>query len=124
MTLTADDPSTGVPAVDAVVVWAAAIAAVAGMLGLLWRAARPIRRVVRLVEEFAEDWHGIPPRSGVEGRPGVMQRLERIERAMGDVVHEVRPNAGGSMRDAINRVDRRTASLAGDEETPPAGPPD
>lgn len=39
-------------------------------------------------------------------------------RTVGVVVHEVRPNNGGSMRDAIHRVDRRTASIVGDEEPP------
>jgi hypothetical protein len=33
-----------------------------------------------------------------------MERLDRIE-------HELKPNSGGSMRDAIDRVDQRTAHL-------------
>jgi hypothetical protein len=44
-------------------------------------------------------------------RPGVMERLDRIERTVGIVAHEVRPNGGSSMRDAVDRVDSRTASL-------------
>ncbi|WP_329368677.1 hypothetical protein OG896_24415 [Streptomyces sp. NBC_00669] len=110
------DPSTGVHALDLVVVWAAAIAAVAGLLGLAWRVIRQLRRLATLVERFVEDWNGVPTRPGVEGHPGVMERLHAIEAAMADVVHEVRPNNGSSMRDAVDRVDRRTANLAGDDD--------
>ncbi|WNI20296.1 hypothetical protein [Actinacidiphila sp. ITFR-21] len=112
------DGTTGVSFVDHAAIWATAIAAVLALGGLLWRLARPLRRVVRRIEELADDWHGVPARPGVEGRPGVMERLSRIEHAMGAVVHEVRPNAGGSMRDAMDRVDRRTASILG--EPPPS----
>ena len=116
--------STGIGALDAAAVWAGGVVAVLGFLGGLWRFLRRGRAVVRRLDQFIDDWQGTESRPGVEGRPGVMERLSRIERTVGVVVHEVRPNAGGSMRDAINRVDRRTASLAGDEEIPPAGPPD
>jgi hypothetical protein len=40
-----------------------------------------------------------------------MARLETIERSTGVVADEVRPNGGGSMRDAVDRVDQRTANL-------------
>jgi len=48
-----------------------------------------------------------------------MQRLDTIERTVGIVAHEVRVNNGSSLRDAVHRVDRRTASIVGDEEPPP-----
>jgi len=37
---------------------------------------------------------------------------------MGIDAHEVQPNGGSSLRDAVHRVDRRTASIVGDEEPP------
>lgn len=111
------DPSTGVPALDLVVVWAAAIAAVAGLLGLAWRLIRQFRHLVRMLDQFVEEWHGAESRPGVEGHPGVLERLHRIEAGMSDLVHEVRPNDGHSMRDAVDRVDRRTANLAGGSDT-------
>ena len=107
--------STGIGAVDAAVVWAIAIVAILGLLGALWRLVRPLRRIVQLVDMFWEDWQGTPGRPGVPPRPGVMARLDRIEDRVGIVVHEVRPNGGGSMRDAIDRVDARTAPPPGDE---------
>jgi hypothetical protein len=48
-----------------------------------------------------------------------MERLDRIEQRVGIVVHEVRPNGGGSLRDAVHRVDCRTAELTGNQEPPP-----
>lgn len=113
------DGTTGVSFVDHAAIWATAIAAVFVLGGLLWRLARPLRRVVRIVEDFADDWHGVPARPGVEGRAGVMERLGRIERSMGAVAHEVRPNNGSSMRDAMDRVDRRTASIMGEDPPSP-----
>jgi hypothetical protein len=105
-----------VAALDTAVVWAAAITAVAGVGAVLWRATRPLRALGRRVEDFIDDWTGVPGRPGVEQRPGVMERLDRIERTVGIVAHEVRPNGGSSMRDAVDRVDSRTASLTRDSD--------
>jgi hypothetical protein len=84
--------------------------------------ARRLRSIARRVDEFIDDWRGVPGRPGVDARPGVMERLGTIEQRVGIVVHEVRPNGGASLRDAVHRVDCRTASLTGEEEPPaPAG---
>jgi hypothetical protein len=108
--------TTGIWAVDALVVWSIAAAAVAGAGALLWRVTRSVRRVAARVEDFIEDWTGAPPRPGVPARQGVMERLGTIEQQLSTVAHEVRPNGGSSMRDAINRVDERTARIAPDDE--------
>ena len=71
--------STGVPLLDAAVVWSVAGAALAGMIILIWRGVRGIRRVIERVDTFADDWAGVPSRPGVPERPGVMVRLDRIE---------------------------------------------
>jgi hypothetical protein len=117
--------STGVAAVDTAAIWATAVAAVAGVCALGWRILRRARHVVRRVEEFIDDWQGVEARAGVEGRAGVMARLAQIEHRVDAVVHEVRPNNGSSLRDAVDRVDRRMASNAGDAggEHRPEGQP-
>lgn len=89
---------TGVPAVDALVIWSVAAVALAAALGLLWRGVRAVRRVATRVEDFVDDWEGTPGRPGVPGRDGVMTRLGRIE-------HELHPNSGESLRDAVDRVE-------------------
>lgn len=105
------DGTTGVVAVDTIVIWSVAAAAVAAGLGLLWRLTRGVRRIVGRVDEFVDDWNGTVPRPGVAGRPGVMARLDGIERRLRSVEHELHPNSGGSLRDAVDRVDARTQQL-------------
>ncbi|MFJ2863669.1 hypothetical protein [Kitasatospora sp. NPDC087314] len=56
------------------------------------------------METFTEDWQGTPSRPGVPGRPGVMERLDRIE-------HELHPNSGLSLRDAVNRIEEAVKGL-------------
>ncbi|MFD7066064.1 hypothetical protein ACFV97_02385 [Streptomyces sp. NPDC059913] len=102
--------TTGIAAVDAAVIWSVAAAAIAAGLGLLWRITRGVRRIVSRVDEFIDDWQGTPARSGVPARPGVMARLDRIE-------HELHPNSGGSLRDAVDRVDARTQQIAASTDT-------
>lgn len=102
---------TGVPAVDTIVVWCVAGTAIAGLLVLLWRLARVILRIVGRLDEVADDWQGVPARPGVPERPGVMARLDAIEDRLGNVEHELHPNSGASLRDAVDRVDRRTRQL-------------
>ncbi|MFE5258225.1 hypothetical protein [Streptomyces coelicoflavus] len=103
---------TGVPAVDAVVVWCVAGTALAGILVMLWRLVRGVRQVVTRVDDFVDDWQGVPGRPGVPERPGVMARLDAIESRLSRVEHEMQPNSGHSLRDAVDRVDRRTRQLA------------
>lgn len=61
---------------------------------------KPLRRLARQNDEFREDWYGKAARPGRSATPGVPERLERIEK-------ELQPNGGGTMRDAINRLELR-----------------
>ncbi len=108
--------TTGVATVDVLVIWSLAAVSVAALLGLLWRMSRGVRRIVVRVDEFVDDWNGVPPRPGVSGRPGVMARLDGIEERLGRVEHELQPNSGSSLRDAVDRVDARTQQLASDTD--------
>ncbi|MEV6614275.1 hypothetical protein AB0N31_10705 [Streptomyces sp. NPDC051051] len=109
--------STGVTAVDAAAVWSVAAVTIAGAAVLAWRVARGLRRLVDRMDDMADDWHGVPERPGVPARPGVMVRLHHIEERLARVDHELQPNSGGSLRDAVDRVDRRTQTLAPDPGT-------
>lgn len=94
-----------------VLLWAGAVVTLATALGLIWHATRGVRRLAQRVEDFVDDWTGTDERPGVPGRPGVMTRLGAIEQQLVEVQHELHPNSGGSLRDAVDRVDHRTRHL-------------
>ncbi|MEU3563507.1 hypothetical protein [Kitasatospora sp. NPDC006786] len=90
-----DLADTGVVQVDALAAWAAALGAIAAVLGLIWRA---VRRIHTVLDAWSDDWQGTEARPGVPARPGVMVRIAAIE-------HELHPNSGSSLRDAVDRVE-------------------
>ncbi|MBB4987505.1 hypothetical protein [Streptomyces nymphaeiformis] len=102
---------TGIPGLDIAAAIAAAIAALGGALALLYRWARGLRRGLTRLGDFLDDWFGVDARPGVSARPGVMQRLCSLEDEVAGIKHELHPNSGSSLRDAVDRVDARTAHL-------------
>lgn len=100
--------TTGIPGVDLAVVWCGVAAVIGGALGLLYRASRGARRLAERLGDLADDWQGTPARPGVQSRPGVMTRLDAIEQQLAAIEHELHPNSGASLRDAVDRVDERT----------------
>ncbi|WP_229713975.1 hypothetical protein [Streptomyces fuscichromogenes] len=83
---------------------ASGLAVVAGLAALV----RWMRRIARGFGDFMDDWRGEAARPGVPGRPGVMERLALISHRVAAIEHELHPNSGESVRDALDRVDRRT----------------
>lgn len=94
---------------------AGAITVVGGAGAVLYGGARWANARWRRVAEFLDDWNGEPARPGFPGRPGMPERLSTVEvtaaaiRAEVSTIRaEVTPNGGGSMKDAVGRIDRRT----------------
>ena len=89
----------------------ALIAAAAGVLAMLWRLERRLRHTVnRLAGDGPE-------------RPGALVRLDRVEAGMGQVradvsrvLAELSPDHGGSLRDAVDRVEVSVSRLEGRQE--------
>ncbi|MFE7634449.1 hypothetical protein ACFU7Z_10550 [Kitasatospora sp. NPDC057518] len=104
------DP-TGAGHLDQVLLLAGAVVTLCTAAGFIWRATRSARQLAAKVEDFVDDWTGTDDRPGVPGRPGVMTRLSTIEQQLVEVQHELHPNSGSSLRDAVDRVDQRTAHL-------------
>lgn len=77
--------------------WVTAAVILYGMLRKLWP-------LLKRLSDFLDDVGGEPARPGVPARPGLMERVQRIE-------HEVFPNSGASMRDAINRTERKVTEV-------------
>lgn len=122
--------STGVTAIDSLVGWSIAAAAITAGLALVWRAGRALLRLVRRLDDIADDWKGTQGRPGVPARPGLLERMTAIEERTGCMADcldgidrrvqriegEVLANGGASMRDAVDRTDRRTARLTPEGE--------
>jgi hypothetical protein len=96
------DTTTGT-SLDPIVIWCTAFVAIAGGAALLWKFLGGIRRIIKRVDEFIDDWNGTEERPGHPARPGVMARLEWIE-------HELKPNSGKSLRDSVDRIERELRS--------------
>ncbi|MGA5819741.1 hypothetical protein ACPC54_18010 [Kitasatospora sp. NPDC094028] len=94
--------------VDTLVAWSAVGSAVAAALAWVGRWAR---RLTRTMDQFAEDWQGTAARPGVPERPGMMQRVGDLETVVADIKHELHPNSGLSLRDAVNRIETKLTDL-------------
>jgi hypothetical protein len=55
-------------------------------------------------DTFMRDWAGEPASPGRSAVPGVMERLNRID-------GELKRNGGSSMKDAINRVEKKLEQI-------------
>lgn len=84
--------------------------AAAGFILLI--AAKYLKPPSKGIEHFLEDWNGEPERPGVPARPGMMQRMAALEAftikyspVIDRLDHEMHPNSGGSLADAVNRTE-------------------
>lgn len=68
-------------------------------LGMVVFVVKKVWPVFRKVVHIVDDVIGEEARPGVEARPGLMERIATIE-------HEVRPNGGGSIKDAVDRIEQ------------------
>jgi len=91
-----------------VLYWAAGVIAVGSALGLLWKLIKPlcdrIHAAMDAWDAFLRDWAGEPASPGRSAVPGVMERLNRID-------GELKRNGGSSMKDAINRVEKKLEQI-------------
>lgn len=98
--------------------WIIAVAGGVSTVIAAWKVAiqpivRKLRAAWRALERFLDDWNGepaVPARAGHPGVParhGVLARLDHQRDTLEQVRHEVLPNNGGSLRDAVDELDRR-----------------
>ena len=68
-----------------------------------------IRRSYRAVRAIEEILEGV--RENAVKAEIAVQTTEALARAVEDIRKEVRPNGGSSLKDTVNRIDRRVAVL-------------
>jgi len=64
---------------------------------------------------FLDDYFGEEARPGFSGRPGMQERLRKIEEDVDHISYEMKPNSGSSIKDAINRIEKRLTALEENE---------
>ena len=96
--------ATGNPLLDHIIFWAVVLVTLGGGAAVLKAHVLPF---FRALSNFLSDWTGEPARPGVPARAGVMARLEANDEQIKAVRHELHPNSGSSMRDAIDRTERK-----------------
>lgn len=79
---------------------------VGGGLGVLIGGGKWMIGTMKKINDFLEDWRGETARPGYPGRPGVLERLVKLEEHVATTSHEVQPNSGSSMKDQLNRIDK------------------
>lgn len=106
-TSSALDPTT-------LLAWLTCLTIVGGMVIGVWKYGRKIMQMV-------EDFNGTAERPGVPARPGVMARMSSMEirdaarDTQLEVIHaEVNYNHGGSIKDAVDRMDKRLEGVDAD----------
>lgn len=118
------------PEPTAVLAWTAGavlgLGALVTAITAIVRGSRALAAFMRRWDHFFREWFGEPADSqrGTPRKPGVPERLGAVESHMGRlcdrvsevdaqvqrVVHEMHPNSGASLRDAVNRIEERTTA--------------
>ncbi|WP_018559286.1 MULTISPECIES: hypothetical protein [unclassified Streptomyces] len=100
--------------VDAILWWGALAAATAAICTVVWKVVRWAVLLGRKVNFFIDDFYGEAARPGVPARPGLLERVSGVEETLAGVVHELHPNDGGSLRDAVDQANRRLRQMCPD----------
>ena len=68
--------------------------------------------VWRKVSAFIDEVVGEPAQFGRPSKPGVIERMDGQEKLLKGLHHEMHPNGGTSLRDAVNRLESKATEAA------------
>lgn len=97
------------------------LAAVVTAITVLVVASIKTSKFIKKIVHFFDDFLGEEERPGVAARPGFSERMSQMEKQLEKgnekfsviedkldrIDYELRPNSGMSLRDAVNRIERR-----------------
>lgn len=87
------------------------LAATVTAIGVIGVGVHKATKLTKRFIHFLDDYFGEEERPGFDGRPGLQQRLRAIEMEIECISFEMRPNHGTSIKDAINRIEKRLNDL-------------
>lgn len=82
----------------------ATIAVLVFLAGFIKAVIMPALKAIRQISRFLDDWYG---RENDPHRPGIRSRLEDVETQVKQVHHQTHVNGGGSLKDAVNRIEAK-----------------
>lgn len=105
--------------------WVSLAGTIIAALGASWAGAKKVWPFVRKISRLADAFLGTPEDAAVPERPGVPKLLEQhgdkldslsnryalVEYRLDRIEHELHPNSGLSMRDALDRVERQVSEM-------------
>jgi hypothetical protein len=114
------------PIIEGLIITAAVITASTVIIVAFIKSGKFIKKIIH----FFDDFLGEEERPGVPARPGFSERMNKLEGCISKVDErlnlieyqvksidkELQPNSGLSMRDAINRIEKRLATLENSSE--------
>lgn len=89
----------------------AAIALATVLVAVLAWMARWAWKLGRKAWQFIADWEGIPAMHGRPARPGVIERLEKLEATTIGISEQVHLNSGHSLKDVVIRTEVAVGEL-------------
>lgn len=87
------------------------LAASVTAIGVIWVGLYKATKLVKRFIHFLDDYFGEEARPGFDGRAGLQERLRIIEMEIECISFEMRPNHGTSIKDAVNRIEKRLDQL-------------
>lgn len=90
-----------------VILTATIITSVTAIIIGFYKASQLTKRFIH----FLDDYFGEEERPGFDGRPGMQERLRNLEVEVKTISYEMKPNSGSSIKDAINRIEKRLDQL-------------
>jgi len=88
------------------------------LIAFFWKPVRVIWARLREFAAFLDQWNGKPEKKDRSGQivqhaePGVSARILTLEEKTERIHHEVTPNHGGSIKDAVKRIEERSNETA------------
>ena len=87
------------------------LAATITAIGIIAVGLHKTTKLVKRFIHFLDDYFGEEERLGFAARPGIQERLGYMESEISCISYEMRPNSGSSIKDAINRIEKRLDTL-------------